>query len=65
MVILDEALELPTTPLPPENYLDQFAQPVLNSTEFLTIGYGTEVRSAESGPQTPTPRRQPIVPAHH
>jgi secreted trypsin-like serine protease len=61
VVILDEALELPTTPLPPENYLDQFAQPVLNSTEFLTIGYGTEVRSAESGPQTPTPQRQPIV----
>ena len=34
---------------------------VLNSTSFLTIGYGTEVRKAESGPQTPTPMRQPIV----
>jgi secreted trypsin-like serine protease len=61
VIILDEAPGLPTTPLPPENYLDQFAQPVLNRTEFLTIGYGTEVRSAESGPQTPTPQRQPIV----
>jgi secreted trypsin-like serine protease len=61
VVILDEAPGLPTTPLPPENYLDQFAQPVLNRTEFLTIGFGTEVRSAESGPQTPTPQRQPIV----
>jgi hypothetical protein len=61
VIILNEALTLPTTPLPPENYLDQFAQPVLNKTEFLTIGYGTEVRRAESGPQTPTPQRQPIV----
>ncbi|HEX8803025.1 MAG TPA: trypsin-like serine protease [Acidimicrobiales bacterium] len=61
VVILDEPVGLPTTPLPPENYLDQFEQPLLNSTEFLTIGYGTEVRQAESGPQTPTPQREPIV----
>ena len=44
-----------------ENYLDQFRQPLLNSTSFLTIGYGTEVRQAESGAQTPTLMRQPIV----
>jgi hypothetical protein len=61
VIILDQVLTLPTSPLPPENYLDQFAQPLLNQTEFLTIGYGTEVRPAESGPQTPTPQRQPIV----
>lgn len=61
VIILDEAPGLPTSPLAPENYLEQFGQPVLNSTEFLTIGYGTEVRSADSGPQTPTPQRQPIV----
>jgi secreted trypsin-like serine protease len=61
VVILDQALGLPTAPLAPENYLDRFAQPLLSSTEFLTIGYGTEVRKAESGPQTPTPQRQPIV----
>jgi Trypsin len=61
VVILDEAPGLPTTPLPPENYLDRYAEPLLNMTEFLTIGYGTEVRSAESGPQTPTPQREPIV----
>jgi hypothetical protein len=61
IVILDEAPGLPTTPLPPENYLNQVAQPLLNSTSFLTIGYGTEVRQAESGPQVPTPMREPIV----
>lgn len=61
VVILEEAPGLPTTPIAPENYLDQLRQPALNSTEFLTIGYGTEVRSAESGPQVPTAMRQPIV----
>jgi len=61
VIILDEAPGLPTSPLAPENYLDQFRQPRLNSTSFLTIGYGTEVRQAESGAQTPTPMRQPIV----
>ncbi len=61
VIILDDAPGLPTMPLAPENYLDRFAQPRLNSTEFLTIGYGTEVRQAESGPQRPTPQRQPIV----
>ena len=61
VIILDEAPGLPTSPLAPENYLDQYEQPELNSTEFLTIGYGTEVRKAETGPQTPTPQRQPIV----
>jgi hypothetical protein len=61
VVILDRAVSLPIAPLAPANYLDQFAQPALNSTEFLTIGYGTEVRKADSGPQTPTPMREPIV----
>jgi hypothetical protein len=37
---------LPTSPLAPENYLNQFQQPLLNATEFLTIGYGTEVRNS-------------------
>ena len=61
VIILDEAPGLPISPLAPENYLDDFAQPMLNRTEFLVIGYGTEVRRADSGPQTPTPMRLPIV----
>jgi secreted trypsin-like serine protease len=56
VVILDKALSLPTMPLAPENYLDAYRQPLLNSTSFLTIGYGTEVRGTP-----PTPERQPIV----
>jgi secreted trypsin-like serine protease len=61
VIILEEALGLPTTPLAPENHLDQYEQPRLNKTAFLTIGYGTEVRQPESGPQKPVPERQPIV----
>jgi hypothetical protein len=62
VVILSEAPGLPTTPVAPTNYLDRYEQPRLNRTAFLTIGYGTEVRpTAETGPQTPLPQRQPIV----
>lgn len=56
VIILEKAPGLPTTPLAPENYLDQFEQPLFNSTVFLVIGYGTEVRG-----NPPTAERQPIV----
>ncbi len=61
VVILDEAPGLPTASLAPANYLNGFAQPILNHTSFLTIGYGTEVRKSDSGPQLPIPQREPIV----
>jgi trypsin len=62
VVILGTAPGLQSTPLPPQNYLNRFQQPVLNSTDFLTIGYGTEVRrTADTGPQNPVPQREPIV----
>ena len=61
VVILDAAPGLPTSTIAPENHLDQYAQPRLNKTDFLTIGYGTEVRQAESGPRKPVPEREPIV----
>jgi len=60
VVILRRAPSLPTTPIAPRNYLNDYEQPLLNSTEFLTIGYGTEVRQ-EGDTQSPTPQRQPIV----
>lgn len=61
VIILDEAPDVPISPLAPENYLDQVAQPLLNKTAFLTIGYGTEVRQSATPPRPPTPERQPIV----
>jgi hypothetical protein len=60
VVILRRAQSLPTMPIAPRNYLNDYQQPLLNTTEFLTIGYGTEVRQ-EGDNQSPTPQRQPIV----
>ena len=33
----------------------------LGSTLFTAVGYGTEVRQAESGPQKPTPQSYPLI----
>lgn len=43
------------------NYLDGFAQPVLNKTLFTAVGYGTEVRKPETGPQKPQPMSYPLI----
>ncbi len=61
VILLDEAPAVPISPLAPESYLDQLAQPLLNKTAFLTIGYGTEVRQSATPPRPPTPEREPIV----
>ena len=61
IVILDEAPGLPTASIAPRNYLDAFENPKLNKTEFLTIGYGTEVRKPDEPPRNVRPERQPIV----
>lgn len=45
----------------PLNYLDGFAQPRLNSTLFGVVGYGTEVRKPDSGPQKPQPMSYPLI----
>src|SRR5829696_1253849 len=54
VIVLDEPVTgiTPAT-LAPENYLDQFAQPTLQRTIFEVVGYGTEVRKPEAGPQKP------------
>jgi hypothetical protein len=44
-----------------ENYLDQYSQPRLNKTIFEVVGYGTEVRKPESGPQKPQPMSYPLI----
>jgi secreted trypsin-like serine protease len=61
VVILDERVDLPLWPIAPRNYLDAFENPKLNKTEFLTIGYGTEVRKPDEPPRNVRPERQPIV----
>jgi hypothetical protein len=50
----------PATPAP-LGYLDQYESPVLNSTIFELVGYGTEVRKPEAGPQKPQPMSYPLI----
>jgi hypothetical protein len=62
IIVLDEPVTgiTPAT-IAPTNYLDQFAEPILNSTIFEVVGYGTEVRKPETGPQKPQPMSYPLI----
>jgi hypothetical protein len=62
VVVLDEPVAgITPAQLAPTAHLEQYAQPRLNSTAFTVVGYGTEVRKPEAGPQKPTPMSYPIV----
>lgn len=62
VVVLDEPIaSITPARIAPSGYLNQFAQPVLNKTLVTLVGYGTEVRKPDSGPQKPTPQSFPIV----
>lgn len=45
----------------PVGTLDAIGQSNLRKTLFRAVGYGTEVRKAEEGPQKPTPQSFPLV----
>jgi hypothetical protein len=62
VIVLDRPVTTiqPAT-IAPLNYLDAFAQPRLNKTIFTSVGYGTEVRKPESGPQKPQPMTYPLL----
>src|SRR5918993_1759112 len=62
VIVLDEPVTgiTPAT-LAPEGYLDQYSQPELQRTIFEVVGYGTEVRKPESGPQKPLPMSYPLI----
>lgn len=62
VVVLDKPVAgiTPAT-LATGRYLDGFDQPVLNSTIFDFVGYGTEVRKPDSGPQKPQPMSYPLI----
>jgi hypothetical protein len=62
VVVLDRpAVGIAPARLAPSGYLDRFAPKTLNKTVFEAVGYGTEVRKPESGPQRPTPMDFPVV----
>lgn len=62
VVVLDEpVVGIEPAQLAPEGYLDAYRQPRLNRTLFEVVGYGTEVRKPDSGPQVPTPQSFPLI----
>ncbi len=62
VVVLDEPVDdVEPATIAPRNYLNAYAQPVLNKTIFTLVGYGTEVRKPISGPQKPTPQSYPLL----
>lgn len=62
VVVLDSPISnITPARIAPASYLDQFAQPALNKLLVTLVGYGTEVRKPESGPQKPVPMSYPIV----
>jgi len=62
VIVLDAPVSgITPSPIAPRDYLEAFAQPTLNKTIFTVVGYGTEVRKAESGPQNPTPMSFPLI----
>jgi hypothetical protein len=62
VVVLDKPVAgITPARLAPTNYLNAYAQPVLNSTTFELVGYGTEVRQPDSGPQKPQPMSYPLI----
>lgn len=66
MVVIDRAnKKITPAKLAPAGYLDQFSANVLSSTLFTLVGYGTEVRKPEDGPQTPTPIQLSADPSQH
>ena len=62
VIVLDKPVTgiTPAT-IAPVNYLDAYGQPKLNKTIFDVVGYGTEVRKPESGPQKPQPMSYPLI----
>lgn len=61
LIVLDEPVSgIAPAQLAPVGTLDQLSQRELVKTLFRTVGYGTEVRQADSGPQKPTPMSYPL-----
>ncbi|MEO7447506.1 MAG: trypsin-like serine protease [Humibacillus sp.] len=62
VVVLDTAVQgvTPAT-IAPAGYLDTIAKSQLAHTLFTIVGYGTEVRKPDSGPQKPTPQSYPLI----
>lgn len=61
VVVLDKAVTGVTpAPLADLGTLDRIPTRLLSKTLFRAVGYGTEVRKPDSGPQKPTPMSYPL-----
>jgi hypothetical protein len=62
VIVLDRPVTgIEPAAIAPLNYLNAYSQPVLNKTLFTSVGYGTEVRKPELGPQKPTAETYPLI----
>lgn len=60
VIVLDEPIDdIAPAPMADLGAADAIKQP--RKTLFTAVGYGTEVRRAESGPQKPTPQSYPLI----
>jgi len=62
VVVLDQPVTgIAPAQLAPVTTLDAIGQNNLRKTLFTAVGYGTEVRKPDSGPQKPTPMSYPLI----
>ena len=62
VIVLDKAIKgVKTSPIAGLGTLDEIVYSDLSKTLFRAVGYGTEVRKAEEGPQKPTPMTYPLA----
>lgn len=60
VVVLDKAVKIKPAQLSGLGVLDRIGTENLRSTLFRAVGYGTEVRKSDGGPQNPTPQSYPL-----
>jgi hypothetical protein len=64
VVELDQTIdseEIPYAPVAELNTLDTIKKSNLSKTTFTAVGYGTEVRKPDAGPQKPTAQTYPLI----
>jgi len=62
VIVLDHAVtDIEPASIAGLNTLDQIKPSALPKTLFTAVGYGTEVRKPDSGPQKPTPMSYPLI----
>lgn len=62
VIVLDEPVtDIEPAEIAPLGTLDAIAKSNLSKTLFTAVGYGTEVRKPDEGPQKPTPMTYPLI----